>query len=88
MEHGAVAYLEGLADDLGTKGANPFMRAARTKTGETVLFSWILYKSRKHRDQVNAKVMKDPRILKMIEKPMGFDMKRMSYGGFKAIVDR
>ena len=88
MEHGAVAYLEGVADDLATKGVTPFTKAARTKAGETVLFSWILYKSKKHRDQVNAKVMKDPRILKMIEKPMGFDMKRMSVGGFTAIVDR
>jgi uncharacterized protein YbaA (DUF1428 family) len=60
----------------------------KVKKGETVVFSWIVYKSRKHRDQVNAKVMADPRLKKMMEKgPMPFDMKRMVYGGFEFLVD-
>ena len=70
------------------KGVLPFPRAARSKTGETVVFSWIVYKSRAHRDRVNAKVMKDPRLAKMMDpKSMPFDVKRMVYGGFKVVVD-
>ncbi len=66
----------------------PFTRAAKSKTGETVVFSWIVYKSRAHRDRVNAKVMKDPRLAKMMDpKAMPFDLKRMVYGGFKVMVD-
>jgi uncharacterized protein YbaA (DUF1428 family) len=65
----------------------PFARAARAKAGETVVFSWIVYKSRSHRDSVNKKVMKDPRMEKMMKEPMPFDVKRMSYGGFTVIVD-
>jgi uncharacterized protein YbaA (DUF1428 family) len=66
----------------------PFPRTVRLKRGETVAFSWIVYKSRAHRDRVNAKVMKDPRIAKMIDpKAMPFDHKRMVYGGFKVLVD-
>lgn len=65
-----------------------FMRAARAKAGETVFFSFITYTSRTHRDRVNRKVMADPRIAKMMEgKKMPFDVKRMAYGGFKAVVD-
>ncbi|HLE77434.1 MAG TPA: DUF1428 family protein, partial [bacterium] len=60
---------------------------ARLKAGETAVFSWIVYKSRAHRDRVNAKVMKDPRIQTMMNDPMPFDMKRMSYGGFRVLVD-
>jgi uncharacterized protein YbaA (DUF1428 family) len=86
-EHGALEYLESVGDDLKIKGMAAFPRAAKAKTGETVLFSYIVYKSRKHRDQVNAKVMKDPRLQKMMKEPSPFDMKRMAYGGFKAIVD-
>jgi uncharacterized protein YbaA (DUF1428 family) len=60
----------------------------KTKPGDTVLFSYIVFKSRAHRDRVNAKVMKDPRIAKMMgSKPMPFDVKRMLYGGFKTIVE-
>jgi uncharacterized protein YbaA (DUF1428 family) len=60
----------------------------KPKRGETVMFSWIVFKSRAHRDRVNAKVMKDPRLIKMMKsKEMPFDSKRMAYGGFKAIVD-
>ena len=86
-EHGALEYRECAGDDLATKMGAPFPRVAKTKAGETVVFSWIVYKSRAHRDRVNAKVMKDPRTLKWMNTPMPFDMKRMSYGGFKVIVD-
>jgi uncharacterized protein YbaA (DUF1428 family) len=66
----------------------PFTRGIKTKPGETVLFSYIVFKSRAHRDRVNAKVMKDPRIEKMMgSKPMPFDVRRMFYGGFKTIVE-
>jgi uncharacterized protein YbaA (DUF1428 family) len=65
-----------------------FTKAARARPNETVLFSWIVYKSRAHRDRVNAKVMQDPRIANMMDtKAMPFDVKRMVYGGFKTIVD-
>ena len=57
------------------------------KAGETAVFSWIVYKSRAHRDRVNAKVMKDVRMQKLMKDPMPFDLKRMSYGGFKVLVD-
>ena len=86
-EHGALEYRECAGDDLATKMGAPFPRVAKTKAGETVVFSWIVYKSRAHRDRVNAKVMKDPRTVQWMNTPMPFDMKRMSYGGFKVIVD-
>jgi uncharacterized protein YbaA (DUF1428 family) len=87
-EHGALEYLECVGDDLVVKFGVPFTKAVRAKAGETVVFSWIVYKSRAHRDRVNAKVMKDPRIAKMMDpKDMPFDVKRMVYGGFKVIVD-
>ena len=66
----------------------PFPRLARVRAGETVVFSWILYKSRAQRDRVNKKVMKDPRIASMMnDKKMPFDVKRMAYGGIKTIVN-
>jgi uncharacterized protein YbaA (DUF1428 family) len=87
-EHGALEYVEAVGDDLDVKFGVPFVKLAKPKPGETVLFSFIVYKSRAHRDKVNAKVMSDPRINKMMEnKPMPFDMKRMAYGGFKSLVD-
>jgi len=86
-EHGALEYRECAGDDLATKMGAPFPRVAKAKAGETVVFSWIVYKSRAHRDRVNANVMKDPRTVKWMNTPMPFDMKRMSYGGFKVIVD-
>ncbi len=88
-EHGALEYRECAGDDINVKGVVPFSRSVKLKSGETVVFSWIVYKSRAHRDAVNAKVMKDPRILKMMNdmKTMPFDMKRMIYGGFKTIVE-
>ena len=87
-EHGALEFRECVGDDLDVKGMVPFPRVVRAKPAETVCFSWIVYKSRAHRDRVNAKVMKDPRMNKMMEgKSMPFDMKRMAYGGFKVLVD-
>lgn len=87
-EHGAIAFKECVGDDLAAKGVLPFPRMTKAKPGETVLFSFIVYKSRAHRDKVNAKVMKDPRIAAMCDpKDMPFDVKRMAYGGFKSIVD-
>jgi uncharacterized protein YbaA (DUF1428 family) len=87
-DHGAVEYLECVGDDLNVKMGVPFPRRIRAKRGETVVFSFIVYKSRAHRDRVNAKVMKDPRLASMMDmKTMPFDMKRMLYGGFKVLVD-
>ncbi len=87
-KHGALEYIECVGDDLKMRKVAPFPRAARARRGETVVFSWIVYTSRAHRDSVNKKVMKDPRIMKMMEgKAIPFDPKRMAYGGFKVIVD-
>jgi uncharacterized protein YbaA (DUF1428 family) len=87
-EHGALEYRECVGDDLNTKGMKTFPRQIKTKPGETVVFSWIVYKSRADRDRVNAKVMKDPRLANMMDpKSMPFDLKRMAYGGFKVMVD-
>ena len=86
-EHGALEYRECVGDDLNTKMGMPFPRLARAKPGEAVLFSWIVYRSRAHRDRVNAKVMKDPRIAKTMHQPMPFDVERMAYGGFTVLVD-
>ena len=86
-EHGAVEYRECVGDDLNIKNMTGFPKMARTKAGETVVFSWIVYKSRAHRDRVNAKVMKDPRFDGMDMKEMPFDGKRLIYGGFDVIVD-
>ena len=86
-DHGALEYRECAGDDLDVKMGIPFTQMAKVKPGETVLFSWIVYKSRAHRDRVNAKVMKDPRLAEMMDpKDMPFDVKRMAYGGFKTIV--
>jgi uncharacterized protein YbaA (DUF1428 family) len=87
-EHGAIDYKECAGDDLKTTCGLPFPKLAKTKPGETVVFSFIVYKSREHRDKVNAKVMKDPRLANMCDpKSMPFDLKRMAYGGFKVLVD-
>jgi uncharacterized protein YbaA (DUF1428 family) len=86
-EYGALDYKECVGDDLFIKGAKPFPRQLRLKRGETVVFSWIVYRSKKHRDSVNAKVMKDPRMNNPdLQKDMPFDMKRMAFGGFKTLV--
>ena len=89
MEHGALQYIEAVGDDMDVKFGVPFTKHFKLKAHETAFFSWILYRSRAHRDRVNAKVMKDPRMDKMVKKgePMPFDVKRMVYGGFKTLVD-
>ena len=86
-EHGALQVRECVGDDLDVKGMVPFPRRIKLKRGETVVFSWIVFKSRAHRDRVNAKVVKDPRLYKLDPKSMPFDCKRMVYGGFKVLVD-
>jgi uncharacterized protein YbaA (DUF1428 family) len=86
-KYGALEFRECVGDDLNTKMGVPFTRMAKLKRGETVFFSYIVYKSRAHRDRVNAKVMKDPSMKNMDMKDMPFDVKRMAYGGFKVLVD-
>jgi uncharacterized protein YbaA (DUF1428 family) len=87
MEHGALDYRECVGEDLNVKMGLPFPKGIKLKPGETVVFAWIVYKSKKHRNQVNAAIMKDPRISTMCdEKKMPFDPSRMLYGGFKVIV--
>lgn len=86
-EHGALEYREAMGDDLKVHYGLPFPKLAKTKPGETVVFAWIVYKSRAHRDRVNKKVMADPRLASMAPKEMPFDVKRMSYGGFKVFVE-
>lgn len=87
MELGALEYRECIGEDLAAKFGKPFTKLAGTKAGETVVFSWITYKSKAHRNAVNKKVMKDPRIAAMCDpKNSPFDMTRMSYGGFKVLV--
>ena len=87
-EHGALDYKECAGDDLKTKMGVPFPKSAKAKAGETVIFAYILFESRAHRDRVNANVMKDPRIHSMCDpKDMLFDCNRMVYGGFKVLVD-
>jgi uncharacterized protein YbaA (DUF1428 family) len=86
-EYGALDYKECVGDDLAVQFGQSFTKLARIKPGETVVFSWILYKSRAHRDRVNKKVMQDPRLTAMCDpKNPSFDMKRMTYGGFEVIV--
>ena len=87
LKHGALDYMECVGDDLKSKWGIPFPRLAKLKAGETVMFSYIVYKSRAHRDRVNAKVMKEMEKTPM-PKDMPFDMKRMAYGGFKVLVGR
>jgi uncharacterized protein YbaA (DUF1428 family) len=86
-DHGALEYRECVGDDLRTTFGIAFPRLAKVKPGETVCFSWIVYRSRAHRDRVNARVMKDPRMRKVMNLPLPFDLKRMAYGGFKVLVD-
>jgi uncharacterized protein YbaA (DUF1428 family) len=87
-EHGALEYRECVADDVKWGKRTSFPRSVKQRGGETVWFSWIVYKSRKHRDSVLKKVMKDKRLASMMDpKSMPFDAKRMIYGGFKVLVD-
>src|SRR5262245_33048673 len=87
-DHGALEYIECAADDVKRGKWTSFPRSVKLKPGETVMFSYIVYKSRQQRDRINAKVMKDPRLSKMMDpKAMPFDSKRMFWGGFKVLVD-
>ncbi len=90
MDHGALEYVECVGDDLKASGMGiTFPKMLKAKRGETIIFSWIYYRSKAHRDQVNKRVMKDPRMDKMMAEAesMPFDMKRFLYGGFKVIVE-
>lgn len=87
IEYGALAVHECVADDVKKGKWTSFPQAVKLKPNETVVFSWIVTKSRAHRDRMNAKVMKDPRIAKLMShSAMPFDGKRMIFGGFKEIV--
>ena len=86
MKYGALSYMETVADDVKPGKTTSFPQSVKLKEGETVIFSWITYKSRKHRDQVNAKVMKDPFMASFDVKTAPFDGKRMFWGGFKKLV--
>ena len=84
-DHGALEVREFVADDVKVGKRTSFPRSVKLKPDETVIFSWVVYKSRAHRDRVNAKVMKDPRLAQM-STGMPFDGKRLIYGGFKFLV--
>jgi uncharacterized protein YbaA (DUF1428 family) len=87
-EHGALEYRECVADDVKQKGSLSFPKSVKAKTGETIFFSWIVYKSRAHRDKVIKKVMADERLAAMMDPSKAiFDYKRMLYGGFTLVVD-
>jgi uncharacterized protein YbaA (DUF1428 family) len=88
MEHGALQYWECVGDDIKPGEVTSFPQSVQLKDDETVVFAWIVYKSREHRDAVNAKVMADPRLKEMMDPHnMPFDGKRMFWGGFKSIVE-
>ena len=87
-EYGALDYKEWISDDVKVGKLTSFPRSVKLKRGETVVFSWIVYKSRADRDRINAKVMSDPRLADMMDsKKLPFDGKRLIYGGFKLLVD-
>jgi len=87
-KHGALDYVEAVGNDLSSKWAGiKFPRTVKAKPSETVVFSYIVFKDRKHRDMVNAKVMKDPFMKDTQPGQMPFDMKRMVYGGFRVLVE-
>jgi len=86
-EYGALEYHECVADDVKLGQLTSFPQSVQLKPNETVVFAWITYKSREHRDDVNAKVMNDPRIVNMDSSKMPFDTRRMIYGGFESLVD-
>ncbi len=88
MACGAVSYHECIADDVAMGKVTSFPRSVKLKKTEVVWFSWIEYKSRRHRDQVNAAVMKHPLMVKLMagNETMPFDTKRMIWGGFKTMV--
>ena len=87
-EHGALEYRECVAEDVPKGELTSFPLSVKQKRGETVFFSWIVFKSRADRDRVNAKVLKDPRLAEMMDpKANPFDTSRMIYGGFEVVVD-
>jgi uncharacterized protein YbaA (DUF1428 family) len=87
-DHGAIQYIECVADDVKPGKHTSFPQSVKLKSGETVVFAYIVYKSRAHRDRVNAKVMKDPRLKSMMDpKALPFDGKRMFWGGFKVVIE-
>ena len=87
-DHGAIEVVECVADDVKKGKWTSFPRSVKLKPGEVVVFSYIVYKSRKDRDRVMGKVMKDPRLAEMMDpKKMPFDGKRMIWGGFKTMVE-
>lgn len=86
-DHGALEFREYVAEDVKVGKWTSFPRSVKLKPGETVILSWIAFKSRVHRDRVNARVMKDPRLAKLMDpKAMPFDGKRMIYGGFEMLL--
>ena len=86
-EHGALEYVECVAEDVEEGELTSFPRSVNVEDGETVVFAWITFESREERDRINAEVMKDPRITEAPPEAKAFDMKRMVYGGFEAVVD-
>lgn len=86
-EFGALEYRECAGDDMKAQLGIPFPKRAGAKKGETVVFSWIVYRSRAQRDRIQKRVMADPRLAAMCQAPMPFDVQRMSMGGFEVIVD-
>ena len=86
MKHGALEYRECVGDDLAPQWGVPFGKMMKLKRGETVVFAWVTFKSRAHRDRVNAAVMKELMSSDMDPADMPADMKRMVYGGFKTLV--
>ena len=88
LDHGALQYVEAIADDVKPGKVTSFPQAVKLKPGEVVVFSWIVYKSRRDRDRINKLVMSDPRLADMMDpKSLPFDGKRMFFGGFKKIVE-
>ncbi|NMK46588.1 DUF1428 domain-containing protein [Achromobacter sp. Bel] len=87
LEHGALDYREGVADDIDKEGFGSFTAAAGAKEGETVVFAWVLFESKPERDRINAKVMEDPRLTGMSCDGV-FDFKRMCLGGFNTLVGK
>lgn len=86
-EHGALEFRECSGDELNVGFGMPFTKLTGAKASETVMFSWIMYKSKADRDRINKKAMADPRMAKTMKGPMPFDMKRMAVGGFNVMVD-
>ncbi len=85
-EHGALEYRECIGEDFNAPVGIPFFKQIEAKDDETVVFAWIVFESRAHRDEVNAKAMNDPRITGMDLTNMPFDCRRMLYGGFEVLV--